>query len=377
MCDSALPDLQGVVRMPDRVAVIGGGAGALWVTREAILSGFTCSLFGESPLASWASTRNQGWLQSGALYAGQGDIVTAEDCWIGSHELRGYAPDAIESGVPSYFLFSTRSACEEFAGRCLERGIFVAETRIDAIRHSLGLGLGLSEAALRTRDAPMNSHAILSRVANEVVRLGATFNPCDPRLIDLSHSGGYWVVECNGERAAFDFVILASGPYGPMFFHRNGFDTPPSYPTTKIAVLSVSRQMRCPALLIGQPDAAFTPNVVPFSWGTGGFTVALTKADEPGDPGDEAAPEGAAEDLKSMTGNWYPELYDSSTPCTTHVCHKIGAGTRHYVIEEIEKGAFYFYPGKFTTSRLAARVMIGRLGGNASVSEQPYGRSSG
>ena len=50
------------------VVVIGSGCAGAWLVHELSYRGFSCALVDTVPFAAYTSTRNQGWLQSGAFY---------------------------------------------------------------------------------------------------------------------------------------------------------------------------------------------------------------------------------------------------------------------------------------------------------------------
>jgi glycerol-3-phosphate dehydrogenase len=113
-----------------RVAIIGGGVGSLWLAHEAAQAGFSCTVLSEQPVAAYASIRNQGWLQSGALYAGNGEARTGIDCLVSSQEIRSFAPEAIRNDIPSFFLFDDPIERDSYGERCEELGIPVTAMAI-------------------------------------------------------------------------------------------------------------------------------------------------------------------------------------------------------------------------------------------------------
>src|ERR1700720_4413859 len=88
-----------------RVVVIGGGCAGWFAADELTHRGIHCIVIDTNPPAAFASTRNQGWLQSGAFYAAmQDDIATARFRREGFHLIRSRYPNVIRNDIPGYFL---------------------------------------------------------------------------------------------------------------------------------------------------------------------------------------------------------------------------------------------------------------------------------
>ena len=57
------------------MAIMGSGAAGLWLAHELTRRGYSVAVLDRQPFCGFASTRNQGWLQSGALYAAYGSTL--------------------------------------------------------------------------------------------------------------------------------------------------------------------------------------------------------------------------------------------------------------------------------------------------------------
>src|SRR5712692_185855 len=75
-----------------QVCILGGGVGGLWLQLELSNRGFHTIVVDHKHLGAFASTRNQGWLHSGAFYMVLGGTAApggvAKLCWQSSARLR-------------------------------------------------------------------------------------------------------------------------------------------------------------------------------------------------------------------------------------------------------------------------------------------------
>lgn len=103
--------------------ILGGGCAGLWLAYELSARGLSCVVIdGEhgpgDGFAGYASTRNQGWLQSGALYVALGQLDTALECMRGYEINREFAPEAVQDDFLSYLLFATEAEQLDVVERC-------------------------------------------------------------------------------------------------------------------------------------------------------------------------------------------------------------------------------------------------------------------
>ncbi|WP_174187364.1 FAD-dependent oxidoreductase [Nocardia barduliensis] len=95
-------------RAERHLAIVGGGVSALWLALYAARSGLATTLVGIDRFGGYASTGNQGWLHSGALYAMNGAHELAAACRAGAEEVLRAAdragaltsPDVVGAFVP-------------------------------------------------------------------------------------------------------------------------------------------------------------------------------------------------------------------------------------------------------------------------------------
>jgi glycerol-3-phosphate dehydrogenase len=81
----------------ERVVIVGGGIAGLAVAARLAQSGRPVTVFEQGPLGSGASTRNQGWLHSGGLYAAEQPAL-ARLCYESLRETLAFSPECVEPG---------------------------------------------------------------------------------------------------------------------------------------------------------------------------------------------------------------------------------------------------------------------------------------
>jgi glycine/D-amino acid oxidase-like deaminating enzyme len=224
----------------------------------------------------------------------------------------------------------------------------------------------------------MNAQVILKRLVHAAKGGGVSFFKADLKRLVMTKMQSAWRVCAGGTNFDADWMVLACGPLLPHFLSRLQLGSNiQEYRTTKIEVLSV-RESTPSAMVLSGEFGLRGPNVVPFFAGKGGFTVTLVAADVDADAGDESARQVAKEELVAQTNRYFPGLIPPSSGLSFHVCHKIGRSTgekRHYIVDHLEDGLLFFYPGKFTTGRVAARAALSEMkASNPAVCTQPYSR---
>lgn len=89
-----------------RVVIIGGGVAGLGAAVRLVQAGLPVTLFESSELGGEASTRNQGWLHSGALFATEHPDY-ARVCHAALQQTLQFCPECLEPQVPNMvYLFS-------------------------------------------------------------------------------------------------------------------------------------------------------------------------------------------------------------------------------------------------------------------------------
>ena len=380
------------------IAIIGNGCSALWLARHAAGNGFECTVFGEEPIAAFSSTRNQGWLQSGAFYAGRADYQTALDCWTGFSDVAAYAPYAVRRETPCYFFFKDRGEAMQWRRRCASVGFTPLEMHV---RQAIPIEPKLDDCQFpflyQTLDCPIDTHALMNGLVRDCLHHGVQFKTLPLRETSVARDRNAWMVEVNNRRlgdVSYGAVVLACGAYIKRFCEGVSSLLADEFVPTKVGVLSVTG-LSLNAFLLAKVEEG--PYLVPFfAGGKHGFTVCLDGTDEEVQdiehPTATSLPDHFEEKVFNAIRFAFPSIGRAllAAKKSTHVCQKIyrrgkatGTPKRSRIaldaqtVSEDLKGLFVLYPGKFTTAHLAARdcfaLIVGSEETGVKVSVQPYG----
>lgn len=376
------------------VAIVGGGCAGLFTALELSKSGFACAVIDRSPLASYSSTRNQGWLQSGALYAALGQNEVAKDCAKGFETLSATYPEAIDKKTRCYFLFRTKDELGNAIAACDGLEIFAIERKLSWLTSQEPILVGTPfVGALEVEDRPFNTNAVLTRVATEAVSLGTKCcSVSDLSEIQLNRTDGSWMVAFNEISLRAQIILLAAGAYIKRQLQQFGSSRAKDLVVQKIPVYCLHGPVTSSMLV--SPLARDAPNLVPFSvGGKRGATICLTKADVmAASSADFELPPSAYDQFVDFLEFWFPGIVEHaevqlSMKCHAYVCQKIhlegDASRRHFIIDhnlsdgDRLKNLFTFYPGKFTASPLAAEDCAKIIGGLLSGRPPCVGQNQG
>src|SRR5262245_41882099 len=90
-----------------RIVIVGGGSAGLACAVRLSQAGFPVTVFESSVLGSAASTRNQGWLHSGGLFAIDAPAY-ARACHDSLEQTLRFCPDCLEPQVSAMAYLFTR-----------------------------------------------------------------------------------------------------------------------------------------------------------------------------------------------------------------------------------------------------------------------------
>ncbi|MDH6502414.1 FAD-dependent oxidoreductase [Streptomyces sp. SAI-149] len=365
------------------VVIIGGGCAGIFLASELVDRGRSCALLDKEPVASYASTRNQGWLQSGAFYAASGDVNAARGCKTGYEYITASYPEAIHQSVPSYYLFKAKDELETALVSCGELGIPLRELGTGDLQslvseNSLLEGAPFSYVA-ETSDKPFDTNLLLRRVVGQAVRQGVDYyKVAEARSINPEPSGDGWHIAAERHRMQGKFLVLACGPFIPEMLHRFALDDAHDIKVTKTPVFVVQAKISNCALIA--PRTTRAPNIIPFGERRGieGVSICLSRADFDARDADDYEvdylPSGASvrDEFGKRIQQFCPgiEQLVAAGEITGHIyaCQKIkprsleesrGAYIRFYDVEGCPLSVFY--PGKFTSSPVSASQHAGQI----------------
>ncbi|MFD8416890.1 NAD(P)/FAD-dependent oxidoreductase [Streptomyces sp. NPDC059650] len=355
------------------IGIIGGGCAGLFLARELALLNCDCVVIEKNPAASHASTRNQGWLQSGAFYAATNDIVAARGCREGYEYITRTYRDTILQEVESYYLFRTEQGLAETIERCRRQNIPIAEVTDNEIRqlqatNSILYGTPLDYVA-RSEDWPFDTHHLLQSIANEIASQGVEHIEVDSMSdIAAARESNSWKVDLgDGKRVDCRTLVLACGAYIPELLQSIAPEISLDIGITKTPVLILQGDQICgPAIMM--PLEPGGPNIVPFRTyrDINGVSVCLSRKDlSIGSATDYSLPPKTPEAFAASLDSRLPGIKglvqasrNNAIVAHFYMCQKLkeltgssrGPLTKYY--EGHQLGVFY--PGKFTSSPISA-----------------------
>jgi hypothetical protein len=328
------------------------------------------------PFSRFSSTRNQGWLQSGALYASLSHLRVAEDCAKGFAFLQNFCPEAISNNFSAFLFFDKEGEFQQALKDCEPLGIWAKESSVEQVATKEPLIRGTTlQWVLEVGDRPFDTRMVLRRVVDKAVKSGVDFiRVARPEDLKVQRIEDRWVVSDGLQAVQSEVLVLACG----AGINTILVDLVPGYSSpieiTKISVYSFHKQIGNSALIC--PRIEHAPNLVPFHIGDQtGVTICLTKADRPAKSSDDFLedPQFHQYFLESIAA-YFPGIRDlrSDVPGNTYMCQKINLRSdktrSHFIVDHGAsdaglKNLFSFYPGKFTTSQLAAEDCVKMIKG--------------
>jgi len=365
--------------MQKRIVILGAGCGGLWLAYEFLERKIATLLIDTSPYAAYASTGNQGWLHSGALFAIGNDKKTAQACDEGFKLLKTfatkYAPDAVGHQSRGLFVFGnklTRDKAADTLAHSRIKARVLERSQIEALEPNLRPA-DLVRYGLRTPDVPFDPHQILKALVGRLVSFGNRFDQhyADLREIDLSPQNGGWLIQAGGKRYTADVVICAAGVLNPILSNKF-FRSQRKMPMHK-SVVAVLRRRVCNNIVVVRRWESEILNLVPFA---DRVTVNFGRTDkEIHDPGDASHWPDAIPPMARQLTNYVPGLLAlAGCEANFYVCQKLGNcdgafcshpakdfGNRHYSWIREGKGVFFYNPGKFTIAPVGARALADEI----------------
>ena len=282
------------------VVIIGGGCAGIFLASELSKRNWTCAVLHKNPAASHASTRNQGWLQSGSFYAAFDDTGAALECRAGHEYITATYPDLVHTSVPSYSLFGEKGEFEAALRVCDVLDIRMRELEIGQIHQLLTENPILEDTPFsyvaETSDRAFDTHRLLQRVADQAAERGAVY--CEvPSMASINPepSGNGWRIALSDDQIHGKILVLACGPYIPEMLQQFIPEEAQGMKVTKTPVLVIRNQVSNCAFMA--PLTAGAPNIVPFgrSHGIEGVSVCMSRVDY-------AARDATDDDVENLPG---------------------------------------------------------------------------
>jgi glycerol-3-phosphate dehydrogenase len=200
-----------------RVVIIGGGIAGLAAASRLAQAGLPVTVLEASQLGGAASTRNQGWLHSGAVYAMQSPEY-ARKCQAALDQTLKFCPDCVEPQTePMAYLFARP---DTLVGPWKEAwkvaGIAAAELALDRVFAALpGLDRSRIQHAFQLPDRAIRLDVLLAHLAAAAQNAGAEIRTgTSAKSLHREDDRIAGVVTATGEEIAAQMVILAGGASG-------------------------------------------------------------------------------------------------------------------------------------------------------------------
>lgn len=200
-----------------RIVVVGGGIAGLAAAVRLAQAGLPVTLFEASELGGAASTRNQGWLRSGAFDAPQAPEF-ARLCDVSRHQTLKFCPECLEPHTsPMTFLFSRPdTTVAPWKRAWATTGISFHEVPVEQVALALpDLDRSRIQYAFELPDRAVRFDVLLARLAATAQDAGTDLRTSTP-VKKLVRDGNRIeaVVTAAGEEIAVQMVVLAGGAWG-------------------------------------------------------------------------------------------------------------------------------------------------------------------
>jgi glycine/D-amino acid oxidase-like deaminating enzyme len=208
-----------------RIVVVGGGVAGLSVAFRLAQSGLSVTLFEAAEIGSQATTRNQGWLHSGAWFAAQHPNL-AKLCHESLKQTMQFCPDCVEPFCPPFaFVFSRPdSNIAAWKGALDQASIPYDEADLAEFVHAVpNLNRELVQHVYRLPDRAIRWDVLLEQLAAGATNAGAeirTETTVDRLLRDNGAVHG--VVTGTGEEVPARLVVLAANAGGTSLWPGSG-----------------------------------------------------------------------------------------------------------------------------------------------------------
>jgi glycine/D-amino acid oxidase-like deaminating enzyme len=369
------------------VVIMGAGAAGLWTAHRLTEAGARVLILHAPDREGYSSTRNQGWLHSGALYAVFRAPGVTRECIAGSRTVLDFAERHDRSLIADAefcYVFGSHEEADTAVAACREAGIDAWPSG----PHPQLRGLFARPAwPVTVPDRAVDASRLLRTLAGQAAKGGACAAAVPSFLgVRLSRAGDAWHVTAGGLSVSAPSVVIAAGTLTPSLLANaaaNGFQADTAFEVTQTTVLGIPGLILPAVVCIGGG-----PHLIPHRTAEArGATLCVPFDNQPARPESvhcppdpdardrvlgcvrEHAP-GLAAMIESRRRFWYS-------------CQKLipaGAASRpdwrHSVLAEAAPGLWAAYAGKFTTAPVLAGRAAEVLGGGAPGTPGGLGRGT-
>jgi glycine/D-amino acid oxidase-like deaminating enzyme len=200
-----------------RIVIVGGGIAGLASAARLAQAGLPVTVLEASQLGGAASTRNQGWLHSGACFVLQSPEY-ARHCHTALEQTLRFCPDCVEPQTePMAYLFAhPDTLVAPWKAAWTAAGIAASELPLEHVFAALpGLDRSRIQHAFQLPDRAIRLDVLLAHLAATAENAGAEIRIGTPvKSLHRQGDGIAGVVTATGEEIAAQLVILAGGASG-------------------------------------------------------------------------------------------------------------------------------------------------------------------
>ncbi|MFE6926294.1 NAD(P)/FAD-dependent oxidoreductase [Nocardia sp. NPDC057663] len=357
---------------------MGGGVSGLWLALRALRQGTPTRILSIGPFGGYASTKNQGWLHSGALYALNEAFELALACRRGTAEVqslcRGAQPSLIAPHVKGAFVPENAQQMEAVKIRLDAAGIpFSVRAMADVRDADLLCSGNPDHDVLVTDDYAIDTQLLIRRLIAEIRRSGGEIVTAG--TVDrMRHQRGLWTIDLDCGSVSSETVVLALGAGLPAFL-RNHLPSVagPEYVVTRSRVLAIG----CASFnTIVVPLAPGSPTVVPI-WHAGevkGITICIPYDNEVErcyelSEGHPAMTEKTIDYCTDMLPGLRHQLQSKRPEMGMYTCQKLmlegesggQESARLHKVDTLTEGLYSLYSGKMSAAPVAAAACLSKL----------------
>lgn len=210
-----------------RIVVVGGGIGGLSIAVRLAQAGLPVTVLEAMQIGHGASTRNQGWLYSGAWYAPQQPEL-ARACYESLQQTLQFCPESLEPdcGPMVHLIAEAATDPDRWTSAWDATGIpYEALTSETLFERFPTLAISQARHAFQLPDRAIRSDFLLRRLAKTAEQAGAEIRTATS-VTQLVQSDGQvaGVVTAQGETIPARLVILAGNVIGGFLFPGFGTD---------------------------------------------------------------------------------------------------------------------------------------------------------
>ena len=204
-----------------RVVIVGGGIAGLSAAVRLAQAGLPVTLLEASQLGGAASTRNQGWLHSGGIYAIDSPEY-ARICYASLGETLKFCPGCLEPQIePMAYLFSHgETLVKSWTDAWTDAGIPWIDLPLEKVFAALpGLERSRIQHAFQLPDRSFRPDVLLAELAATAANAGVEIRTGTPvKRLHRQAEQIEGVITATGEEIAARMVILAGGSSGFQLF---------------------------------------------------------------------------------------------------------------------------------------------------------------